>query len=1048
MNRNGAEFVEIFLQEASDRLQYLREFSNILLDSYPATAELERLYIAAHTLAGTSGSYGFPLFSEVAGKLAHIFQYAMHASIAPEAATPLLEFISEAVALLESDLIIISSTAIEAADDVAVFKQRYPFAFPAAPAAVDPEPPPQPQAPTPVLEAEVQPQPEPPLEEVPVAIQPESEPIPQDDDVPAEILEFFVPEAEEHVQVITECLLALEENPTEEQVHRMFRSMHTIKGSAAQVGLHRISHVAHRAEDLIGRVRDGEIRPNAQIIDICLESVDVLKKFIYRQWHSDAEMQEAVQSLFARIAGIKPVAEAAGTPPIVHATAELSAEEPVQRASGPAHVFTPEEEALLAEYAQAKAAFADAPAAVPALSDLSEKVDDELPRKDLPALPQARSVRVALERLDRMMNAVGELVINRTRMIGRLNELEHLADVLNLSRSRMQEKISEFQEKHEFSRIHMTGMRPADNFIPGNGIPFSGYAALPSQSHSEFSELEMDRYDDFNILSRSLTEISADISEVLSQLGGFVRRVDSDIDEFTKLAHRLQDEITQARMVPIGNLYTRLSRTVRDAAKAAGKRAELKLEGAETELDNNIIQQISDPLIHLVRNAVAHGIEREDVRYEQGKSDIGTVAVRAYHRGNHIFVEVEDDGRGIDYEQVRKIAVEAGLLYPDAAEALAEEELLDLLFQPGFSTAPRKTELAGRGVGLDVVRSNLVALNGEIEVHSELGRGTRFTLKVPLTLVIAQALFVRCGQTMFAVPLTYIQEIRRVRVDEIEEVESKMMVTVRDIPTEVLRVDVTLGLEPIQPLNGYYRMVVVNATGRQVGLVVEDVVRKDEIVIKNLGDYLRKVKMFPGATIAPDGSLILLLDVNRLVSIEAIDRPAAAVNERALAVPPPSAARVFAPGTQAVAQGAIPQDAIDVVQEEKIVVLVDDSISVRKFVGRMLEKAGYRVKLAADGLEALEVIAQTRCDLVVTDLEMPRTNGYELLSHLRNDPEKRGVPVMVVTSRAGAKHRERAMKEGASAFLTKPVQEDHFIAAVGRLIGVSSPSPAKEEAVQ
>ncbi len=281
MNRNGAEFVEIFLQEASDRLQYLREFSNILLDAYPGTAELERLYIAAHTLSGTSASYGFPLFSEIAGKLAHIFQYAMQASIAPEAAAPLHEFISEAVALLESDLIIISSTAIEAADDVAIFKQRYPFAFPPSPAAFEAEPEPTlgPQVPAPAVASQVQPQLEPALEEIPVAIQPDSsEPIPLDDDVPAEILEFFVPEAEEHLQIITECLLALEENPSEEQIHRLFRSMHTIKGSAAQVGLHRISHVAHRAEDLIGRVRDGELRPNPQIIDICLESVDALKK--------------------------------------------------------------------------------------------------------------------------------------------------------------------------------------------------------------------------------------------------------------------------------------------------------------------------------------------------------------------------------------------------------------------------------------------------------------------------------------------------------------------------------------------------------------------------------------------------------------------------------------------------------------------------------------------------------------------------------------------------------------------------------------------------
>jgi chemosensory pili system protein ChpA (sensor histidine kinase/response regulator) len=1052
VNKNGAEFVEIFLQEASERLQYLREYSSVILDAYPSRAELERLYIAAHALGGTSASYGYPLFSEVAGKLAHIFQYAMNAPVAPEAANPLLEFISEAVALLESDLIMLSSTGVEAADDVVIFKQRYPFAFPAGTAAHQEE---KPQAS--VTGSQEEPSAEftpgsTPIEEVPVAIKPDPvepvtaaapEPLPQDDDVAAEILEFFVPEAEEHLQILTECLLALESSPSEEQVHRMLRAMHTIKGSAAQVGLHRISHVAHRIEDLIGRVREGELRPSGQFVDICLESVDVLKKFLYKQWRDEGEMQAAVQALFIRIAGVSPEEKKEKLPvAIQESAAEPAIDLESEAQPEPLRVLDPAEEALLAEYAQARA-FVDAqPAPVLPGTDPVEKAEDEFPRKESPVLPQARSVRVGLERLDRMMNAVGELVINRTRMIGRLNELEHLADVLNLAKLRMQEKVAEFQEKHEFSRIHMAGLRSPEAFPPANGGSFGSYPLSYGHSSSEFSELEMDRYDDFNILSRSLTEISADISEVLSQLGGFVRRVDSDVDEFTKLAHRLQDEITQARMVPIGNLYTRLSRTVRDAAKAAGKRAELKLEGAETELDNNIIQQISDPLIHLVRNAVAHGIEREEERYEQGKADTGTVTVRAYHRGNHIFVEVEDDGCGIDYENIRKLAVEYGLIYPEAAPDLTQEELLDLLFQPGFSTAPRKTELAGRGVGLDVVRSNLVGLNGEIEVHSEQGRGTRFTLKVPLTLVIAQALFVRCGSTMFAVPLTFIQEIRRVKAEDILETDGKLMTTVRDVATEVLRVDVTLGLDPIQPVNGYYRMVVVSATGRQVGLIVEDVVRKDEIVIKNLGEYLRSVKMFPGATIAPDGSLILLLDVNRLVSIEAIERPPVAA-EHATVVAPPSAARIFTPGAEAVAHGAIPQEAIDVVREEKVVVLVDDSISVRKFVGRMLEKAGYRVKLAADGLEALEIISQTRCDLVVTDLEMPRTNGYELLSHLRNDPENRSTPVMVVTSRAGAKHRERAMKEGASAFLTKPVQEDHFIAAVGRLIGVSEPQPVE-----
>ncbi|HEV7551719.1 MAG TPA: response regulator [Candidatus Angelobacter sp.] len=1035
MNGQGAEFVEIFLQEASERLQFLREYSGILQDAYPRQEDVERLHIAAHTLAGTSASYGFPLFAEISSKLAHIFQYAMNATIAADAAGPLVEFISEAVALLESDLIMISTNALESEEDIGAFKQRYPFAFQTS-AAPQQEERPQPVAAEPgTRNAEKS---DSVLEEPPSVAEVRYEPLPADGEVPAEVLEFFVPEVEEHLQIVTHCLLSLETNPSSEQIHRLLRAMHTIKGSAAQVGLHRISHVAHRAEDLIGRLREGELRPSAEIIDICLDAVDTLKKFLYHQWPDEAAMQASVQGLFSRISRlVPPEKEDEGFTLTAASSNDVASPAVVQQlepapASYLAEIHLSDEPAVAAPIAVSH----QEPAAVPAIPHIAAEIrkpegiekfaDEDLMRKEPASMPQSKSVRIALERLDRMMNAVGELVINRTRMLGRVAELERLADVLNFSKARMQDKVSEFQEKHEFSRIHAAPTRrPSDDFPLRSG--YSSYSHSFDHSLAEFSELEMDRYDDFNILSRSLTEISADITEVLTQLDGFVRRVDGDIDEFTKLAHRLQDEITQARMVPIGNLYTRLSRTVRDAAKAVNKKVELTLAGAETELDNNIIQQISDPLIHLVRNAVAHGLERDEERYEQGKSDTGNVAVRAYHRGNHIYIEVEDDGRGIDYERVRKTAVEHGLLSAESAAELGERGLLDLLFHPGFSTAPRKTELAGRGVGLDVVKSNLALLNGEIEVETQKGLGSRFTLKVPLTLIISQALFVRCGASMFALPLSFVEEIRRLRSTDIEEVGGKLLTKVRDVVTEIVRLDSVLGLEPIQPINGYFRMVIANVAGRQVGIVVEDVVRKDEIVIKSLGEFLRNLKMFPGATIAPDGSLILLLDVNRLVAGEAIEHRPLMTSA--------NAARIFAPGAAAVAHGAIPQEAIDFVPEEKLVVLVDDSISVRKFVGRMLEKAGYRVRLAADGLEALEIVTQTRCDLVVTDLEMPRTNGYELLSHLRQDAQTRSIPVMVVTSRAGAKHRDRAMKEGAMAFLTKPVQEDQFIAAVARLIG-------------
>ena len=978
MNGPSSESVELFLQEASENLQYLREYSGILQEPQTRPDDLEKLYIAAHTLAGTSASYGFPQFSEVGAKMAHIFHYAMHATLTPDMHGPLTEFISDAISVLEFDLLQISTNGEETTGDIAAFKQRYSFAFPAAPASES-------RASEQAAQAEAS---EPPADE-PAAYS-YVDRLPEDAEVGDEVLEFFVPEAEEHLQTVTECLLALEGSPNLEEINRLFRSMHTIKGSAAQVGLHRLSAVAHRVEDLIGQLRDGALHPSAEIVDICLESVDVLKKFLHRQWAGDLEMRAAVDPLLARIAEYVP--------------------------EGAAETVS---EGAAATNADSGASEAAAPTA-------AAKRTKQAP------LPQAKSVRISLDRLDRMMNAVGELVINRTRMVGRLAELTKLVEILNFSKSRLSGKVSEFQEKHEFSRIRPSLLSgpfapQMDTFRP----PFTSMPQMISSDSLEFSELEMDRYDDFSILSRSLTEISADVNVVLTQLEGFMGRVDSDIDEFTKLAHHLQDEITAARMVPIGNLYTRLSRTVRDAANATGKPIELSLEGSNTELDNNIIQHVSDPLIHLVRNAVAHGVEEPQTRQRAGKSEKGHISVRAYHRGNHIFIEVEDDGRGIDYDGVRQRVVEIGAMSPVAAAELSERELREFLFRPGFTTASSMSELAGRGVGLDVVRANVHALNGEIEVRSEPGHGACFTVKVPLTLIISQALFVRCGKSTFALPLAVVEEIRRLKPSEIEDVGGKLLTRVRDVVTEVVRLDVQLGLAQLEPINGYFHMVIVKVAGRQVGVVVEEVLGKDEIVIKNLGDYLRGVKLFPGTTIAPDGSLILLIDLNRLASAETAERNALLSSS--------PAARVFAPGAEAVAAGSIPSEAVDAVVDERVVVVADDSISVRKFVGRMLEKAGYRVKLASDGLEASEIVAQIGCHLVVTDLEMPRMNGYELMSHLRQDPVLRKIPVLVVTSRAGAKHRDRAMKEGASAFLTKPVQEDQLIATVESLIGSERP---------
>jgi len=973
------ESVEIFLQEASEHLQYLREYIGVLQEIEPRREDLERLYISAHTLSGTSASYGFPHFSEVAAKLAHVFQYATQASLGEDLHGPLTEFLSDGISLLETDLLEISDTGNEVVDDISVFKERYRFAFPADPAPLT-----YGQAEQNFAESSNG------QESLVAATGSYFDSLPEDDDVPSEILEFFQPEAEEHLQIVSDCLLSLEANHSPEEINKLFRAIHTVKGSAAQVGLKRLGGIAHRVEDLIGRLRDGELEPSAQVIDLCLESVDVLKKTLHKQWPDEIQMRTGVDSLLNRVAELAPaeaddiVASAASAPQNSNETDAAS-----QRAS-------------------AKSGKAAAPAAA------------------------AKSVRIALSRLDRMMNTVGELVINRTVMVGRVAELERLRETLSFSKERLQGKVAEFQEKYEFNRIGSARGPLSQNSSPTPQMLTSA-AAGDTSFWSEFSELEMDRYDDVNILSRSMAEISADVNEVLSQLGGFIGRVEGDIDEFTKLAHHLQDEITAARMVPIGTLYSRLSRAVRDAASSTGKLVELDLLGSETELDNNIIQQISDPLVHLVRNSVAHGIELPDGRTLAGKPETGRVSLRAYHRGNHIYIEVEDDGRGIDYQRVKQAAVDRGIVSQETAEKLTERELREMLFHPGFSTAVAKTELAGRGVGLDVVRSNLNQLNGEIEIQSTAGVGTKFILRVPLTLIISPALFVRCGTTHFALPLPVVEEIRRLRADEIEDIGGKLITKVRDVVTEVIRLDSYLGLPPLEPINGYFHMVIANVDNRQIGLVVEEVLGKDEIVIKSLGEYLRRVKLFPGTTIAPDGSLILLLDLNRMVATDA--------SERKTLQSSASAARIFAPGSAAVAKGTIPADAIDRIQHERVVIVADDSISVRKFVGRMLEKAGYRVMLASDGLEAAELVAQHGCHLVITDLEMPRMTGYELMAQLRQSPATRRIPVMVVTSRAGAKHRDRAIKEGAVAFLTKPVQEDQLTEAVELLIGMEAAQP-------
>ncbi len=385
------EAVEVFLQEASEHLQYLREYIGVLQEIAPRHEDLERLYISAHTLSGTSASYGFPRFSEIAGKLAHVFQYATNASLGEDLHGPLTEFLSDGISLLETNLLEISDTGQEVLDDIAAFKERYRFAFPAEPAPISYSQP---------AKQEFEPAEE--FHDVAAVTGSYFDALPEDDEVPAEILEFFQPEAEEHLQIVSDCLLSLEANHSPEEINKLFRAIHTVKGSAAQVGLKRLGGIAHRVEDLIGRLREGELEPLPQVIDLCLESVDVLKKTLHKQWADETEMRTSVDSLLNRIAEVAPMGEE-----------ELAVSNDASGAP---------------ESSESQAA-----TITPAVAAKTNKSPA--------AAAAAKSVRISLSRLDRMMNTVGELVINRTRMLGRVTELERLRDTFGFSKERLQGKV-------------------------------------------------------------------------------------------------------------------------------------------------------------------------------------------------------------------------------------------------------------------------------------------------------------------------------------------------------------------------------------------------------------------------------------------------------------------------------------------------------------------------------------------------------------------------------------------------------------------------------
>jgi chemosensory pili system protein ChpA (sensor histidine kinase/response regulator) len=785
----------------------------------------------------------------------------------------------------------------------------------------------------------------------------------------AEVISYFAPEAQEYLDGLETDLLRVDKDTADPDIiHQLFRTAHTLKGSAYTVGFQSIGDLTHHIEDFMGAVREGRVKFLPGHTDILLRAIDVIRALMRRD---PTVLSRTRQRFAASLQELKGLGE-------VPSAGEM---EPVK---SPTDALVP--------------------------SDMHEsEAAEPLHAGEGKAAEERDVIRVSRDRLERLLNLVGELVIDRGRLEQRLRTLDQLAGQVLANKNRLMDAVRTFEDKHTFS------FQPLPT-VQGETTPpaISGTA--------DFGSLEFDKYDDFNILARRISEVTADISESMSQLSGSIHRAQDDMGSLQQLTLGMRDEIARARMVPIGTPFTRFRRAAREMARATGKEVNLVTSGEHTEIDTGVVERLVDPLVHLVRNAVYHGIEPAAVRRVQGKPQAGTIYLHAAHRGNSVLIEVEDDGAGLDIAKIKAKAVKLGLVRQDVVETLPESEVIKFIFLPGFSTAEAVGDQAGRGVGMDVVKRVTETMNGHIEVESVRGQGTKFTMHLPLTLLIATALLVRVGTERYAIPLPSVREVTMSTASSIQQMGDRRVVQIGEEAIEVYPLASLIRREAGTADAGSPVVVVRTSTGA-LGCAVDELLGRQEIVIKSLGGlkpYERSV--FGGATIDPEGRVVLVLDVSRLTTREYHD--------------PLSLTQ--SPAVPSIEDASGHSEARPASGSSLPLLLIDDSLSIRKFVGRMLESAGYTVETATDGEEGCRKAMGQAYQLIITDLEMPKLNGYEVIQALRARPHTHATPILVMTTRAGEKHRQMAVSVGASGYIAKPVEERALIQEVRKWTGVEA----------
>jgi chemosensory pili system protein ChpA (sensor histidine kinase/response regulator) len=631
-----------------------------------------------------------------------------------------------------------------------------------------------------------------------------------------------------------------------------------------------------------------------------------------------------------------------------------------------------------------------------ALAVIAAAAQERSEREALP--PELRESRAALLRvnadmIDRFVNDAGELSIARSRIEGEMAHFKRALLDLTENITRMRTQLREIE-------------------IASEGTMQSRLKEQEVLGHS-FDPLEFDRFTRMQELTRFLSESLGDVITLHQGLQKNLDETELAIHAQARLNRELQQGLMGVRLVPLGNLADRFYRVVRQTAKELDKKANLELKGTRTELDRSVLEKITGPFEHLLRNAIAHGIEAPEARVRAGKPEIGEIALDAVQRGNEVVLTISDDGAGLDYARIREKAIEAGLLARDIE--LPAAQLAQFIFLPGFSTAKEVSQVSGRGVGMDVVKNEITSLGGRVEIASTAGRGTVFTITLPLTLAVTQAVMLRAGSTTYAVPSVMVEQVQEYKAQPYSELAAKH---------EVLWKDNRYPLRSLLPLLGeidtptparQIPVLLLKSGVQRAAIRVDEIIGNREVVVKTIGPQLSRLACIAGATVLGNGQVVLILNPVQLVHREAagVEMPHAAT---------------------------LPQPALVVDQKSgaPLIMVVDDSLTVRKITGRMLTREGYEVATAKDGVDALQQLQDIRPDCILLDVEMPRMDGFEFARNVRADAETRNIPIIMITSRTADKHRNHALELGVNEYMGKPYQEDQLLALIKRYTSVAA----------